>query len=74
MKLSGRRCQCPACGQYFNSVYGFDKHRSGPYDHRRRCLDTKEMESLGMSKNTAGFWITSVLTSWDHVRDRRGEA
>jgi len=60
MKLSGRRCQCAACKEYFNSSAGFDKHRAGTGDDRR-CLTPQEMLTLGMSKNEAGFWITVAM-------------
>lgn len=58
MKLTGRRCQCPACGEYFNSSAGFDKHRIGPFSDRD-CLSKGEMRGIGMSKNSAGFWISA---------------
>jgi len=60
LKLSGRRCQCAACKEYFNSIAGFDKHPVGPYD-ARKCLTPEEMLALGMSKNEAGFWITVAM-------------
>lgn len=57
MKLTGNRCLCSGCGRYFNSVGAFEKHRKGkPAD--RRC---ENPEGLGMSKNKAGFWITSKM-------------
>jgi len=59
MNLTGNRCQCPACGEYFNSVAAFDKHRTGPASDRS-CLDP---ESLGMSRNAAGFWITAAMAT-----------
>lgn len=60
MKLTGRRCQCAACGKYFNTVSAFDKHRAG--SHRldsRRCLETDEMEKADMfyvQKENARLW------------------
>lgn len=59
MKLTGNRCQCPACGEYFNRVSTFDKHRVGPYDGKRKCLTRAEMADKGWSVNAAGFWVTS---------------
>ena len=62
MKLTGDRCRCAGppyngCGEYFNSTYSFDLHRTGDPDSRR-CLTVAEMEARGMSRNAAGFWIT----------------
>lgn len=63
MKLRGNRCQCMACGELFNSVFAFDRHRQGPYPDRR-CLSAASMVDAGFSKNAGGYWITA----------RRGEA
>jgi hypothetical protein len=60
---------CCACGQDFNSVGLFDRHRVGrhAYDFAeglefgvedgRRCLDTEEMRDAGWRLNTRGRWI-----------------
>jgi len=56
LKPGTRYCQCGACGKYFNSTGGFDKHRTGDQDHRR-CLTTEEMEAIGMLVNEGGYWI-----------------
>lgn len=55
------RCQCADCGEFFNSLGAFDKHRTGPYQPSgaRRCKAPTEMEEAGMCKNAAEFWITS---------------
>lgn len=53
MKLTETRCQCAECGEYFNSVVSFDKHRKGKYNVKRYCIDPV---SLGMEKNKQGFW------------------
>lgn len=60
--LTGKRCQCSACGERFNSVSVFDRHRVGYFDsaeHRgaRRCLHHREMLARGWLLNAAGFWI-----------------
>lgn len=57
MKLTGARCQCPACHEYFNSTGMFDRHRIGSYADDRRCLSPDEMQAKGYLKNSAGFWI-----------------
>lgn len=62
-------CWCRACGECFNSVHAFDKHRTGPATNRR-CLDTAEMEKAGMSVNARGYWISKRLkTTPDFIAD-----
>lgn len=56
MRLTGNRCQCPACGRYFNGVQPFDRHRVGSYGVNRRCRSVDEMEAAGFIRNAAGFW------------------
>lgn len=58
--MRGRQCQCQACFEYFNSDYGFDRHRVGDWQRRganRRCLTVDEMTAAGWEKNAAGLWI-----------------
>jgi len=59
-RLSGNRCLCRSCGQYFNSLKGFDRHRVGAYLNSRRCLTPPEMIKRGMTANRARFWITET--------------
>lgn len=61
MKLTGDRNQCQGCKEYFNSGFAFDKHRTGDFGKDRRCRTTNEMLERGMSKNEAGFWISSAM-------------
>ena len=61
MKLSGDRCQCRGCMEYFNSTAAFDKHRKGQHGTDRRCLPEQEMRGIGMDKNAAGYWITAKM-------------
>ena len=66
-KLTGDRNQCPTCGEYFNSTYACDAHRTGPFGHggqpaRRRCLTVNEMSAHGMRLNRAGFWVGNPHT------------
>lgn len=61
MNLTGDRNQCRGCSEFFNSTFAFDKHRTGDFGKDRRCLTTNEMEARGMSKNAAGFWISSAM-------------
>lgn len=58
MKLTGDRCRCGACGEYFNSTRAFDKHRVGPYESRS-CMTAEQMREKGMDVNARGFWITA---------------
>jgi hypothetical protein len=58
VKLTDVRCGCATCGQVFNSVGMFDKHRIGKYmPLSRRCLSPVEMRAKGWSRNEGGFWI-----------------
>jgi hypothetical protein len=59
--LTGNRCQCPTCGEYFNGTQPFDRHRTGDYanadrPNTRGCLTVAEMEAAGFLRNAAGFW------------------
>jgi hypothetical protein len=59
-RLTGSRCRCAACGELFNSVSVFTRHRAGLWvdgDARRRCLAPQEMAQKGWRHNAAGFWI-----------------
>jgi len=55
-KLTGMRCRCSGCGEYFNSVSVFDQHRTGDAT-MRRCLTVDDMMAKRWSVNAAGFWI-----------------
>ena len=55
-RLTGSRCLCRACGERFNSVGMFDRHRAGSYP-LRRCLSVAELVERGFSRNAGGFWI-----------------
>jgi hypothetical protein len=52
------KCQCAACGLYFNSTYAFDRHGSGEWAERR-CLSATQLREKGWSTNGTGHWITS---------------
>ncbi len=58
-------CRCsPAtggCGEYFNSTFAFDRHRTGQPGLDRRCLTEHEMLAAGMSRNASGYWISRSL-------------
>lgn len=61
--LTGNRCQCAACGEAFNSVSAFDRHRAGDYRTHtsRRCRSPAELILCGWSRNARGFWITRAM-------------
>lgn len=62
--VSGSRCECTACGERFNRVSVFDKHRTGSFakpgewSGDRGCLSASEMEAKGWKRNDAGYWTT----------------
>lgn len=58
-KLTGNRCHCTACREYFNSDSTFQRHRKGGYETAtsRRCLAPANLIARGWSKNAAGLWI-----------------
>jgi hypothetical protein len=59
-RLTGCRCRCSGCGEYFNSVSVFDRHRIGNWEAEggnRRCLTVPEMLSRGWRLNARSFWI-----------------
>ena len=58
--LTGSRCLCRGCGQYFNSTSAFDLHRVGKPE-ARRCLSTDEMVEAGMTRNAGGFLVSRVM-------------
>lgn len=75
MRLTGDRNQCQGCKEYFNSTAAFDKHRDGRHGVDRRCLSADEMNAKGMAKNSAGFWVGSLMASagglyWQNSADQ----
>jgi hypothetical protein len=58
LKLTGRRCECPACNQLFNSVFAFDAHRVGAAGAKgRRCLTVAELTARGW-RQCGPYWRT----------------
>lgn len=78
-KLSGSRCQCAACGEYFSRDRAFDRHRVGEYAkpgewaHGRHCLTPAEMAARGWQRNAAGFWVMDALDAAGRARTRATE-
>ena len=63
--LTGSRCMCPQCGEYFSSVATFDRHRVGGFAgvggvNTRRCLTVPEMLAEEWPKTEKGFWLRPV--------------
>lgn len=58
--LTGNKCQCTACGEFFNRVSTFDRHRVGVIGVDRRCLTSDEMTAKGWRLNGRGFWLTEA--------------
>jgi hypothetical protein len=61
MALTGCRCQCTSCQEYFASPGAFDRHRKGLFaspdspQHSRHCLTAAEMLAAGWARNPRGF-------------------
>jgi len=66
--LRGNHCQCDKCGEYFNSVAAFDKHRIGEHGVDRRCRTTEEMLKDKMALSN-GWWVTAKSPDF-HRRDK----
>jgi hypothetical protein len=56
--LTGNRCECTACGEYFSSERSFDRHRIGQFGIDRRCMTADAMTADGWARNDRGFWLT----------------
>ena len=62
-KLTGCRCQCSACGEYFGSERAFERHRVGDYAApgqwrgTRRCLSVSAMLADGWVCSARGFLL-----------------
>lgn len=68
-QLTGARCKCGGCGEYFNSVYAFDRHRRGDADSSTRyCLTTAQLAANRWTQDALGFWRTpgSAHSRWAH--------
>lgn len=54
-KLTGNRCQCTACGEFFSSPRSFDRHRIGDYAKRRECIPAAQLLTNGWTRTSRGF-------------------
>lgn len=71
-RLTGRRCQCGACGAIFSGESAFSIHRVGKLvdvqpAYGRRCLDADEMEAAGL-KLVGEVWKSADSRDWTKVR------
>lgn len=61
-RLTGNRCQCTACGDYFSSERSFNRHRVGDFAKpgqpgTRRCVPAADLLANGWVRNTRGFLL-----------------
>ena len=56
-RLTGNRCQCCVCEDYFSSPRTFSRHRLKSIS-TWRCLTEVEMFEAGWIRNPKGFWLT----------------
>jgi hypothetical protein len=58
-RFPGRpRNECSGCGEDFNSVELFDRHRRGSFEpNDRYCLTVGEMQAHGWESNERGRWV-----------------
>jgi len=63
--LKGKRCRCAGCGEVFNTLSNFDKHRAGDHPVGRYCLDP-EIAGLVIRESPAGtFWAGPKSDYWE---------
>ena len=55
-KLTGKRCQCPGCGEYFSTVSNFDRHRKGKHGVDRHCVDPVSVGLVLGESHGSTFW------------------
>jgi len=56
-RLTGNRCQCCVCEDYFSSPRTFSRHRVKAISSWR-CLTEVDMLAAGWIRNPKGFWLT----------------
>jgi hypothetical protein len=55
-KLTGNRCQCPACFEYFSTTSNFDKHRKGKHGKDRHCVNPESVGLVIVETGGGTFW------------------
>lgn len=63
---AGGHSECTGCGEFFNSVYAFDKHQvwtrpDETGNQHVRCMSVRDLVAKGWAKNEGGFWVTSLM-------------
>ena len=60
LKVGNKRCQCPTCEEYFNSVVAFDRHRVFD-DPKKPDWTTRHCDTSKLVKNAAGYWCIELM-------------
>jgi hypothetical protein len=55
-KLTGKRCQCPTCSEFFSTPSNFDRHRKGKHGINRHCVDPATVGMVIGSRADNTFW------------------
>jgi hypothetical protein len=54
--LTGKRCQCPSCKEYFSTTANFDRHRRGIHGVDRACVDPIDAGLVVRQSGSNSFW------------------
>ncbi len=54
--LTGKRCQCPSCKEFFSTVANFDRHRRGIHGVDRACIDPAAAGMVVRQSGSNSFW------------------
>lgn len=54
--LTGKRCQCTACGEVFSTEAKFDRHRRGKYQEKRYCLEPEQCGLILAPTQSGTVW------------------
>ena len=55
-KLTGKRCECPVCGEVFSTLSNFDRHRKGEHGVDRKCVRPYSVGLVIGTTQTGTFW------------------
>ncbi len=56
-KLTGKRCQCSVCKEYFSTVNNFDRHRVGTHADGKTCADPETVGLVIGQSGPSTFWV-----------------
>jgi len=62
--LSGKRCQCSECKEFFSSPTAFDKHRAGTHGVDRHCQSPETAGLLIRKVPNGSFWASPGNGRW----------